>query len=103
MRVMVRAKIPTEAGNEAIRSGKMAKVVPQMMADLKPEAAYFYAEGEGRTALIVVDIKDASEIAGIVERMSFGTGAHVEMFPVMTADDLHKGLSGLGDILKNYS
>lgn len=102
MRVMVRMKIPTETGNEAIRSGKMAKVVSQIMADLKPEAAYFYVEGEGRTAIAVVELKDASEIAGIVEKCSLGMGAHVEMFPVMNAEDLQKGLSGLGDILKNY-
>ena len=39
MRVMVRFSFPVDAGNAAIRTGKVEKVFQQMMEHLKPEAA----------------------------------------------------------------
>ena len=45
MRIMVKFSFPVEAGNAAIRSGKVEKVFQQLLEDLKPEAGYFYPEG----------------------------------------------------------
>ena len=39
MRVMIKFAIPVEAGNTAIRTGKLEKVMQQIAEDLKPEAA----------------------------------------------------------------
>ena len=38
------------------------------------------------------DMKDASDIPGIVEPLFVGLKARVELLPVMNADDLKKGL-----------
>lgn len=45
MRVMLKATMPVDASNEAIRSGKLNKTIEQVLAELKPEAAYFLLEG----------------------------------------------------------
>jgi len=102
MRMMVRFRFPVDPGNEIIRSGKVGKVFEQLMTDLKPEAAYLYAEDGERGGIVVFDMQDASWVAGVVERFSFGLHAHVQLFPVMVPEDLQKALAGIEDIVKNY-
>jgi len=48
MRVMIKFALPVESSNTAIRTGKLEKVMHQIVEDLKPEAAYFFPTG-GRT------------------------------------------------------
>ena len=103
MRTMIRFKFPVDPGNELMRKGKVGKVFEQLMADLKPEAAYLYPEGGERGGIMVFDMQDASEVAGVVERFSFGLHAKVELMPVMNPDDLQKALAGIEDIVKNYT
>ncbi len=86
MRVMIKFAFPVGAGNEAMRSGKMDKVFQGILEELKPEAAYFFPEGGERAGLFVVDMKESSQ----------------EMVPVMAAEDLQKGLSGVQGIIQRY-
>jgi hypothetical protein len=102
MRAMLRFKVPIESGNDVIRTGKIGKDFEQLMADLKPEAAYFCPEGGERAGIMVFDMQDASWVAGVVERFSFGLHASVELTPVMNADDLQKALASIDEIVKNY-
>ena len=44
MRMLLTVSIPASAGNAAARAGKLGSSVEKILADLKPEAAYFYAE-----------------------------------------------------------
>jgi len=45
MRTMLRWTVPVEAGNKGIHNGAIAKTIEAIMTSLKPEAAYFLAEG----------------------------------------------------------
>ena len=58
MRIMIKFAFPTEAGNTAIRDGKVAKVFQSLTEELKPEAAYFFPEGGERAGFFVVDMKE---------------------------------------------
>ena len=102
MRIMVKFSFPVDTGNTAIRTGKVEKFFQQIMEDLKPEAAYLYPEEGERGGIIVFDMQDATWVAGVVERFSFGLHAHVQLTPVMVPEDLQKALAGVEDIVKNY-
>jgi hypothetical protein len=68
----------------------------ETLTRLQPEAAYFGPEDGIRTAFIVFDLKDSSELPPITEPLFSNLKATVEMFPVMDRDDLQKGLQQLG-------
>lgn len=95
MRVMLKATLDMEKGNEAIRSGKMPELMKETVERLRPEAAYFGPLGGRRTCLLVLDLQDGSQIPAIGEPFFTQLGAEVEMTPVMNAEDLQKGLSEL--------
>jgi hypothetical protein len=92
MRMMLKMLIPTEAGNDAIKDGSLAKLFEATLRKLNAEASYFVAQDGLRCAMIFFDMKDASEIPGIVEPLFMGVNAEIELVPVMNADDLKKGL-----------
>jgi len=102
MRIMVKFSIPVEAGNAVIRSGKMDKVFPLLLADLKPEAAYFFPSEGNRSGFMIINMQEPWQVADTVERFFFGFNAKVELMPVMTGEDLHKALSGVKGIVERY-
>ena len=95
MRMMIKFALPVEASNAAIRTGKLQKIFQQLAEDLKPEAGYCFLSGGERSGFFVVDIRESSQVAEIAERLFFGVNAKIELVPVVTADDLRKGLSGV--------
>ena len=102
MRMMIKFSFPVDAGNAAIRTGKVEKVFQQLIEDLKPEAAYFHAVDGDRGGFFVVNMQESPQIAEIAERLFFGVSAKIELVPVMTADDLRKGLSGVQATIQRY-
>ncbi|MCD9140633.1 hypothetical protein [Streptomyces albireticuli] len=95
MRTLLRARMDTRAGNEAIRNGSMPEAIQALMDQLKPEAAYFTAMDGGRTCILVFDMEDSSQMPVVAEKLFLDMEAEVEMHPVMNYDDLKKGLSSL--------
>ncbi|MEU9188520.1 hypothetical protein AB0D14_29105 [Streptomyces sp. NPDC048484] len=95
MRVLLKATLDTDKANEAIRSGKMPELMKETLDHLKPEAAYFGPMGGRRTALLVIDMKDSSELPPAGEPFFTQFNAEVEITPVMNGEDLQKGLSQL--------
>ncbi|MER7576062.1 DUF3303 family protein [Streptomyces sp. NPDC126514] len=96
MRVMLKATMDTEKGNEAIRSGRMPDVIKNAMEKLRPEAAYFGPEGGRRTCWMVLDLQDSSQLPPMAEPFFTELNAEVSVVPIMNAEDLQKGLSQLG-------
>jgi hypothetical protein len=92
MRMMLKIVIPTEIGNQAIKDGSLHKIFETAMNKLKPEAAYFFPEHGLRSAMMIFDMKDASEIPTIAEPLFAGLHARLQLLPVMNADHLKKGL-----------
>lgn len=95
MRMMLKLRPDLVTGNEAIQDGSLPKLLEETMATLQPECAYFYAEDGERTAIMVFDMADVSDIPSIVEPFYQQLGAAAELIPVMTAEDLKKGLEKL--------
>src|SRR3954470_8808318 len=95
MRMLLKWQVPVEAGNEAIRTGKIGQLNEAMTTRLRPESAYFYSENGVRTGYVVFDLDDVSRIPEIAEPLFQNLNAKVEFFPVMNPDDLQKGLAAL--------
>ena len=95
MRFMLVVRMSTEKGNEAVREGKVGELMQSVMAQLQPEAAYFGPFDGVRTGFVVVDMEDPSKIPAISEPFFQSFGARVDFVPVMTPDDLARGLSEL--------
>ena len=92
MRMLLKIKIPTEAGNRGVKDGSLPKILEATVSKLKPEAAYFLADSGLRSAMIFFDLRNAADIPAIVEPLFLGLGAEVELVPVMNTDDLKLGL-----------
>jgi len=97
MRMLLIAKNPPRKFNAGVRDGSSGKALMKIIEELKPEAVYF-CEMEGkRTAVMVVDLKDASEIPKYAEPFFLNFEADVEFHPVMSPEDLGRaGLDALG-------
>jgi len=96
MRMMIDVTIPVEAGNVAIKDGRLSKTFMAVVDQLRPESSYFYPAHGKRHALFVVDLKESSQIPGIAERLFEELNAEVRITPVMNLEDLQKGLGQIG-------
>ena len=80
-----------EAGIAAAKAGTLGSTVEKILADLKPEAAYFFADDNGnRSGSIVFDLKDSSQIPAVVEPWFLAFNAKVSFRPIMSPQDLAK-------------
>ncbi len=93
MRMMLRFTLPVEKGNQAYSDGTLGKTLETLMNKLKPEAAYFGPTHGKRGGIIVFDLAEPSQIVEVVEPLFANLNAAVEIVPVMTGDDLRKGIA----------
>ncbi len=97
MKMLLQARLPHEAFNAAVRDGTAGKKLSRILEETKPEVVYF-AETQGqRTAILIINLKDATEIPAYAEPWFLTFNADVEFHPAMSPDDLKKaGLEALG-------
>lgn len=95
MRMMMKVQLDTEAGSRGIADGSLPQLMQETLGQLNPEAAYFGPEGGIRTAFIVFDLADPSQLPTITEPLFSKMKANIQMFPVMDREDLQKGLQQL--------
>jgi hypothetical protein len=102
MRCLLKVSIPVETGNATISDGSLGKTIESILADLKPEAAYFAADNGKRTGFIFFDLKDTSQIPAVAEPWFLAFDAHIEFHPAMNLDDLKKATPGIEKAVKTY-
>ncbi len=102
MRFLLKAEWPVEAGNAAIKDGSLSQTVESILDDLKPEAAYFLASNGKRTALLIVDMQDASQIPAVAEPWFLAFQASLEIVPVMVPEDLKKAGPAIKQAVEKY-
>lgn len=103
MRMLLRVSIPVQTGNAAAKAGTLGSTVERILADLKPEAAYFFADDAGnRSGSIVFDMKDTSQIPAIAEPWFLAFNAKVSFRPVMSPKDLEAGMPGISKAVERY-
>jgi hypothetical protein len=92
MRFLIRAKIPTEDGNKMVQDPNLLEKLEKYINKVKAEAAYFFEADGDRVAAFIVDIQSAAQIPVLTEPLFSGMGANVELHPVMSIEDLKKGI-----------
>ncbi len=103
MRFMVKVNIPGETGNAAAKAGKLGSTIQSILADLKPEAAYFTDDNGQRTGFLFLEMKDASQIPAIAEPWFLAFNASISFKPVMVPDDLARAGEAIAKAVKKYA
>jgi hypothetical protein len=102
MRFMVKVIWNVEKGNELARKGDLMKIAQSILDEIKPEAAYFVAQNGNRSAILFVNMDDASQIPAIAEPWFLAANATVEFQPVMKLEDLLKAGPSIERAVKKF-
>jgi hypothetical protein len=102
MRFMFKAKFDIEKANDAAKKGAFAEKIKAILEELKPEATYFVAEGGKRTAILIVDMKETSDMARVAEPWFFAFNAKVNFQPLMVPEDFAKAEPFIEGAVKKY-
>lgn len=100
MRMIVYISMAVEPFNQAVRDGSAGQKIMKFLDAIKPEAVYFMDRNGERTAMLIVDLPDASKIPSIVEPWMLAFNAKIEMHPCMVPTDLQN--AGLDQIAKTW-
>ena len=101
MRMLLHVRIPHEAFNAAVRDGSAESKMKRILEELQPEATYFTEYHGRRSALLIVDLADVSQIPVFAEPWFLTFNADCEFHAVMTPADLAK--AGLGELGKKWA
>ena len=93
MRVLVRAMIPTSAGNKMVKDPNFLKNLEDYIRRFNCEASYFTEVNGNRTMVLVLDLASPDMIPAIAEPLFQGYEANVEIHPAMNLDELKKAIS----------
>ena len=103
MRMLLTVTLPNETANARVKNGTLESTIKKILADLKPEAAYFIASASGeRCGLIVFDMKDSSELPKIAEPWFLAFNARVSVQPTMNPQDLAAAGPGFEHAIKEF-
>jgi hypothetical protein len=103
MRMMLKVNMSTEAANQLARQGKLGSTIQSILADMKPEAAYFTDDDGARTGYIFFDLADSAAIPGIAEPWFLALNARLTFRPAMNSEDLGRALPGAEAAAKKYA
>ena len=97
MKMLLTADIPHEPFNSLVRAGTAGETLAKILASLKPEAVYFTEEHGRRSAIMVIEMTNASEVPRFAEPFFLKFNADCRFRIVMSPDDLSRaGLDALG-------
>jgi hypothetical protein len=100
--MLLKATMPVEAGNAAVVNGTLGPTIQKILAELKPEAAYFTEDDGERTAWVFFDMQNSSELPAVSEPWFLAFNAKVTVRPAMTSQDLADGMPGMQHAMKTY-
>ena len=97
MRMVMHVHLPVDVFNAAVRDGSAGAKMQRILAQAKPEAAYFMECHGERSGILVVNITETSQIPAFAEPWFLTFNAKVEFHPAMTPQDLAAaGLDAIG-------
>ena len=103
MRILLKIELPTETANAVAKRGALGRTIQSILADQKPEAAYFTEFGGRRTGIVIVNLKDPSEIPAYAEPWFLAFNANIEFHPAMIPADLAQAAGAIEAAAKKYA
>jgi hypothetical protein len=101
--MLLRVSIPVETGNAAAKAGTLGATIERILADLKPEAAYFYGDDNGqRSGSIVFDMTDSSQMPAVAEPWFLAFNAKLSFRPIMNPQDLAAAGPSIAAAVQQY-
>ena len=101
MRMLLHVRIPHEEFNAAVRDGSVGRKMKQILDEARAEAVYFTEYDGRRGAIMIINIKDPSEVPKFAEPWFLSFNADVQFHIVMTPEEL--GRAGLEEMGKKWS
>jgi|SRR5215467_6691317 hypothetical protein len=101
MRVIVRAMIPTVAGNKTVLDPNFLNKIEDYIKKFNCEASYFTEVNGNRTFVFVLDLPSTDMIPEIAEPLFQGFEANVEIHPAMNLEDLKSAISKFQKLRKS--
>lgn len=86
--MLLQVKIPHQEFNAAVRDGSAEGKIKEILEATKPEAVYFTEYDGERGAIMIINIKDSSEVPKFSEPWFLSFNADVEFHIVMTPEEL---------------
>jgi len=102
MRMMMKVSIPVETGNDVVRRGSLGSTIQKILAEMKPEAAYFAEDGGQRTGYIFFDMRDSSQLPAVAEPWFLALNASLTVRPAMTPEDLGNATPAIQRAVENF-
>ena len=90
MRMLVNVICPVEPFNSLVKDGTAGEIIGQIVDQIKPESIYFTEIEGNRSAVMVVDVPDASAVPSIAEPWYLNFEANCEFRIAMSPEDLMK-------------
>jgi hypothetical protein len=103
MRVMLKVNMQTEAANALAREGRLGSTIQSILADLKPEAAYFTEDEGERTGFIFFEMTETSQLPAIAEPWFLAFRARLTVKPAMNPQDIEKAIPAIEAAVKKYT
>jgi hypothetical protein len=98
MKMILTVEFPLEPFNTLVRQKKVGPLIGRILAELKPEVAYFGEQDGCRGGIFVVNVTEASQIPMLAEPFFLNFNARCKFRVAMTPEDLGKaGLDAIGD------
>jgi len=97
MGVKAKIALPVGSGNQTVKGGSIGKLIQSAAERWKPEAMNFGGFEGKRTAFIVFDMPDLSDMIPFAEPFFQGMNTDVVIIPIMNADDMQKGSASSAD------
>ena len=93
MRLMLKFTIPVGRGNEAVADGTIGQAIENLVKQTKAEAAYVTMIDGRRGGYIFFEESDQARLPQLNEPMFAALDAAIEIVPVLSLDDLKRGLA----------
>jgi hypothetical protein len=102
MKYLMKIRMPTESANENLSDPEFGKKMQEILAEVKAEAAYFGTVDGSRGGYVVVNMDNASEMPAKAEPFFIWLDAEIDLFPVMTLEDLGKAGPSIAAAFKKW-